>query len=323
MLSIAEIQQLIHRRLEAESFLHEPESLYEPIRYIMSIGGKRLRPMLLVMAAQLYGKPADEALEAAMGLEVFHNFTLMHDDIMDHAPLRRGKATVHHKWDINKAILSGDTMMVMAYDYLIRTESVNLVDIIKTFNCVAREVCEGQQFDMDFEQRLDVTLDEYMEMIRLKTAVLMAAALKIGGLLAEAPAVELDLLYRFGEKIGLAFQLKDDLLDVFGDEKKFGKQTGNDILANKKTFLLVQCLADTTPEDRATLLGWLDSTNRPEEKVAAVTALYRKYDIAGKTNQQIESLYEAALTLLGHLNVPEERKMLFVEFTRSLKIREV
>jgi geranylgeranyl diphosphate synthase type II len=289
----------------------------------MSIGGKRLRPMLLVMAAQLYGKSADEALEAALGLEIFHNFTLMHDDIMDQAPLRRGKATVHHKWNINTAILSGDTMMVMAYDYLIRTQSVNLVEIIKTFNCVAREVCEGQQFDMDFEQRLDVTLDEYMEMIRLKTAVLMAAALKMGGLLAEAPSTELELLYRFGEKIGLAFQLKDDLLDVFGDEKKFGKQTGNDIIANKKTFLLVQCLADTTPEDRRSLLNWLNDTNHPDKKVAAVTALYNKYDIAGKTNQKIEALYEEALGILGTLNVPDERKSLFVEFARSLKVREV
>jgi geranylgeranyl diphosphate synthase type II len=162
-----------------------------------------------------------------------------------------------------------------------------------------------------------------MEMIRLKTAVLMAAALKIGGLLAEAPSTELELLYRFGEKIGLAFQLKDDLLDVFGDEKKFGKQTGNDIIANKKTFLLVQCLADTTPEDRRSLLNWLNDTNHPDKKVAAVTALYNKYDIAGKTNQKIEALYEEALGILGTLNVPDERKSLFVEFARSLKVREV
>lgn len=279
--------------------------------------------MLLVMAAQLYGKNVDEALDAAMGIEVFHNFTLMHDDIMDHAPLRRGKATVHHKWNINTAILSGDTMMVMAYDYLIRTQSKNLVEIIQTFNTVAREVCEGQQFDMDFENRLDVTLGEYMEMIRLKTAVLMSASLKIGGLLADATPRELDLLYSFGEKIGLAFQLKDDLLDVFGDEKKFGKQTGNDIITNKKTFLLVQCLVDSSAEDRIKLEEWLATSARPEEKVAAITALYRKYGIPEKTNRQIESLYQEALEILNSMNVPQERKTSFIDFTRSLQVREV
>jgi geranylgeranyl diphosphate synthase, type II len=323
MLTIQEIQQQVIQKLEKESFLSNPNTLYEPIDYIMSIGGKRLRPMLVVLAAQMYGKKPEDVLDAAIGIEVFHNFTLVHDDIMDNAPIRRGKSTVHTKWNTNTAILSGDTMMVLAYDLLLRKESRNIVRIIQTFNQVAREVCEGQQLDVDFEQRLDVTMDIYMEMIRLKTSVLMAAALKIGGLLAEAPEQDLENLYSFGEKIGLAFQLKDDLLDVFGDELKFGKQPGNDILSNKKTYLLVRCLSDVNQSDRILLEQWLATSDQPKEKIEAVTALYRKYDIPEKTNEAIEALYIEGLHFLDQLNIDRARKELLYEFADSLRVREV
>jgi geranylgeranyl diphosphate synthase, type II len=322
MLTIGEIQQIVLKRLEKESFISKPASLYEPIGYIMSIGGKRLRPMLVIMAAQLYGKPYESVIDAAIGVEVFHNFTLMHDDIMDQAPIRRGKPTVHQAWDINTAILSGDTMMVMAYDHLLHSRSANIVEILHTFNQTAREVCEGQQLDMDFEKRLDVSIPEYMEMIRLKTSVLMAAALKIGALYADAPKEDLDNLYCFGEKIGLAFQLKDDLLDVFGDESKFGKQTGNDIITNKKTYLLVRCLADADMNDRAELESWLHVHDRPQEKIDAVTALYRRYNIPEKTNEVIEGLYQEGVGYLELVKVDPVMKKPLYDFTEALRLRD-
>jgi geranylgeranyl diphosphate synthase, type II len=322
MLTIGEIQRLVAKKLATEVFISKPANLYEPIEYIMSIGGKRLRPMLVILAAQLYGKPVESVIDAAVGVEVFHNFTLMHDDIMDQAPIRRGKKTVHNVWDINTAILSGDTMMVLAYDHLLRSRSSNIVDILHTFNQTAREVCEGQQYDMDFEKRGDVTIEEYMEMIRLKTSVLMAAALKIGALYADAPADDLDNLYRFGEKIGLAFQLKDDLLDVFGEESKFGKQTGNDIITNKKTYLLVRCLEDASKDDREELKKWLQIHDQPEEKITAVTAIYRKYEIPEKTNQLIDELYREGIVYLEQVNVDEAMKKPLYELTEALRLRD-
>ncbi|MFO7722874.1 MAG: polyprenyl synthetase family protein [Bacteroidales bacterium] len=322
MLTIGEIQEIVSKKLEKESFISEPASLYEPIDYIMSIGGKRLRPMLVIIAAQLYGKPVESVIDAAVGVEVFHNFTLVHDDIMDQAPIRRGKKTVHKAWDINTAILSGDTMMVLAYDHLLRSHSKNIVQILNTFNQTAREVCEGQQYDMDFEKRSDVSIGEYMEMIRLKTSVLMAAALKIGALYADAPEEDLENLYRFGEKIGLAFQLKDDLLDVFGDESKFGKQTGNDIITNKKTYLLVRCLADASQSDRAALESWLKVNDRPQEKINEVTKLYRKYNIPEKTNLLIEELYSEGVHYLGKVTVEVALKKPLHDFAEALRLRD-
>lgn len=322
MLTIEEIQQLISRKVSDEHFITAPQSLYEPIEYIMSIGGKRLRPVLMILAAQLYGKPSEDVIDAAMGLEVFHNFTLMHDDIMDNSPIRRGMATVHVRWDISTAILSGDTMMVMAYEYMLKNPTKNVVDVLSTFNQTAREVCEGQQYDMDFEKRSDVTIDEYMEMIRLKTSVLMAAALKMGGQLADAPVCDLENLYRFGEKLGLAFQLKDDLLDVFGDSKKFGKQTGNDIITNKKTYLLVRCFTDASPDDREYLLKWLSNHNLPDEKIKAITNIYIKYNIEEKVNTAINDLYLEGLKYLDKVAVSEDLKQPLYKFADSLKMRE-
>lgn len=322
MYNINEISGLITERLEKEQFLSAPVNLYEPIEYIMSLGGKRLRPMLTILAAQMYGKSAEEVLDAAIGIEVFHNFTLVHDDIMDNAPIRRGKPTIHTKWDVNTAILSGDTMMVMAYELLLRNSPPNIKDILETFNETAREVCEGQQYDMDFEKRLDVTIDEYMNMIRLKTSVLIAAALKIGALYANAPKSDIERLYSFGEKIGLAFQLKDDLLDVYGDSDKFGKQRGNDIITNKKTYLLVSCLAMANSQDMALLQKWLKENKKPAEKIVAVTELYNKYYIKEKTNNTIDELYKDAVSHLAAVKLPDNNKAPLYNLTDTLKKRD-
>lgn len=323
MQSIDQIRKILAERLAHGYFLSNPPTLYQPIEYIMSIGGKRLRPILVLVASEMYGKPASEVLDVAIGIEVFHNFTLLHDDIMDSAPLRRGKETVHVKWDVNTAILSGDTMMVMAYDLIMNNNHQNLHEILRTFNQAAREVCEGQQFDMDFEKKLDVTLEEYMEMIRLKTSVLIAASLKIGALCAGAPKQDLDLLYHFGEKIGLAFQLKDDLLDVYGDTKTFGKETGNDIITNKKTYLLVKCLADSSanPEDRHLLLQWLHEHHKPQEKIKVIKTLYQKYGIEHQTNKAIETLYHQGLEFLRKSSLDEAQKAPLYEITDFLKAR--
>ncbi len=322
MKTIAELRDMFTTKLAGDQYQSAPVSLYKPINYIMSIGGKRLRPILVLMSAQLFGRNPEEVLDAAMGIEVFHNFTLVHDDIMDHSPIRRGKPTVHNKWNQSTAILAGDTMMVLAYDYFLRCNSDNVCEIIRTFNGVAREVCEGQQYDMDFEARQDVTIDEYMEMIRLKTAVLLAASLKIGGLMAGAGDKDLDLLYRFGEKVGLAFQLRDDYLDVFGNVDKFGKQTGNDILTNKKTFLLVKCQQDATPSDRAEITQWLERDDDPEGKIEAITAMYRKYRIPEQVNEMIKSLNEAGVAFLAKIEAAEQAKAPLYEICHSLQLRD-
>lgn len=323
MKSLDELHRLVGEKLREERFSGIPSTLYEPIAYIMALGGKRLRPVLLMLAAQMYGRKPESVLDAALGIEVFHNFTLMHDDIMDHAPMRRGKETVHKKWDINTAILSGDTMMVLAYDLLLNTPTNHLTDVLRTFNQTAREVCEGQQYDMDFETSESVTIDDYMEMIRLKTSALIAGALKMGAQIAGAPADEVELLYRFGEKIGLAFQLKDDLLDVFGDESKFGKKTGNDILTNKKTFLLISCLEAATPADRNEISRWLATADAPEDKIQAITALFKKYSIDEVTNQAIEQLYTDGVDFLRQIHADEERVAPLHQMLESLKLRDL
>lgn len=323
MKSLDELHRLVGEKLQEERFSGIPSNLYKPIAYIMSLGGKRLRPVLLLLAAQMYDRKPESVLDAAIGIEVFHNFTLMHDDIMDHAPMRRGKETVHIKWDVNTAILSGDTMMVLAYDLLLNTPTGHLTDVLRTFNQTAREVCEGQQFDMDFETSESVSIAEYMEMIRLKTSVLIAGALKMGAQIAGAPVDEVELLYRFGEKIGLAFQLKDDLLDVFGDENRFGKKTGNDILTNKKTFLLISCLEAATPADRDEIHRWLATKDHPERKIQAITDLYRKYSIDEVTNRAIEQLYTEGMEYLRQLNASAEKLVPLHQMLESLKLRDM
>ncbi|MFM8347373.1 MAG: polyprenyl synthetase family protein [Bacteroidota bacterium] len=294
---------LIEKAIGREKFGRNPQSLYEPIRYIMSLGGKRLRPMLVLLAYRMYRDDFRRVIPQAIAVEAFHNFTLMHDDIMDQAPLRRGKPTVHKQWNVNTAILSGDVMLVKVYDMLSALDAELLKQALPLFNRTAREVCEGQQLDMDFEQRRTVTEKEYVEMIRLKTAVLLGFSLQFGALLAGAPEEEQKLLYDFGTSIGIGFQLKDDLLDVYADKDKFGKQVGGDIISNKKTFLLIKALEGATGADRRELDNWLAATKfNKKEKVKAVTAIYDRLGIEALTKKKIGSYFSRGYALLGKLS---------------------
>ncbi|TAE07028.1 MAG: polyprenyl synthetase family protein [Bacteroidetes bacterium] len=300
-----------------------PEELYEPIRYIMALGGKRLRPMLTILGGGVYGKDIVSLFHPALGVEIFHNFTLMHDDIMDKAPLRRGKPTVHHKWDESVAILSGDVMLVKAYEVMMQVPDVHLRTVLKMFNRCATEVCEGQQLDMNFEKLDTVTEDEYLEMIRLKTAVLLGFALALGAVLADAPQTDIDLLSGVGEFMGIGFQLKDDLLDVFGEAGKVGKQVGGDIIANKKTFLLIEALARAEGEQRKTLEYWLQVKDFvPEEKVQAVTQIYRELDIDKLTEQKMQEYFKMSHAFLDRVSVPEKNKAVLRGFMEWLMARE-
>ncbi len=245
----------------------EPRTLYDPARYTLSLGGKRLRPLLTLMATDLFGKDVDEALDAATAVEIFHNFSLLHDDLMDKADMRRGYPTVHKKWDANSAILSGDAMVIEAYRYIAKVPVALLPEILDTFSTAAIQICQGQQHDMDFEKRTDVSEKEYLEMIRLKTAVLIGCALKLGAIIAGASSQDAQFMYEYGINLGLAFQLKDDLLDVYGDPRTFGKKIGGDILCNKKTFLLIKALKNSGKSQRESLEQWLSASDfDPEEK---------------------------------------------------------
>ena len=291
----------------------EPQGLYAPIKYVMSLGGKRVRPSLMLLAYKLWKDDEDKILPQAVALEMYHNFTLLHDDVMDNADMRRGCPTVHKKWDVNTAILSGDEMLCLAFSMMHENSAIRDSAILsKVFECFARttsEINEGQQYDIDFESRTDVSEDEYIEMIRLKTSVLLACATKIGALLADAPSEDVARLYRFGEALGLSFQLQDDYLDVYGDPATFGKNIGGDILANKKTFMLINAMQRATGEDKASLMGWIEKeAPNPQEKIQAVTSIYNKLEIDKLALQKIESYYNEAITALNEINVPEERK---------------
>lgn len=284
----------LEKFIQDQKFGESPRELYEPITYILSLGGKRIRPLLSVLAYGLYQNDPKKILSQATAVEVFHNFTLMHDDIMDQAPLRRGKATVHEKWNHNIAILSGDVMMVKAYDLLLPTEPALLPEVLRLFNKTAAEVCEGQQFDMNFESEPQVTEESYLNMIRLKTAVLLGFALQLGGILAGAGREDIQKLYDFGVNIGVGFQLKDDLLDVFADQAKFGKQVGGDIISNKKTFLLIKALELVKGKEADELMFWLSQIEfDKEEKVQAVKAIYEKLGIKTLTETKMSGYFEA------------------------------
>lgn len=296
----------------------EPRGLYQPIHYLMSLGGKRIRPAVVLMAAELYDKNPTEVVSAAIALEVFHNFTLMHDDIMDNAPLRRGKTTVHEKWDLNTAILSGDGMMIIANKLLETVDDKHYKTVMKLFNQTALEVCEGQQFDMDFEHRNDVSHEEYINMIRLKTSVLLACCFQMGALLGGANQDDQEHLYHFGELLGIAFQLKDDWLDVFGDSDKVGKQPGGDILANKKTYLLIRALEKAEASDLHRLNSWLNTNDKPVEKVADVTQLFFDLSIDKETEAEIDKYYQKALGHLEHINLSDQKKEVLKSFAANL-----
>ena len=316
--------QFVKQLFEQTSFLDQPESLYEPIEYTMRLSGKRLRPQLLISAAEMFGAKADDVAPATVAIETFHNFTLLHDDLMDKAPLRRGKPTVHCKWSPNVAILSGDAMLVLAWKHLLRLQGPNLHEIFTTFNDTAIGVMEGQQYDMEFERRHDVSIPEYIEMIRLKTAVLLAGALKIGALCANAPAEDIERLYRFGNHVGIAFQLQDDLLDAYGDTATLGKKTGQDILDNKKTYLPLKVLEVATPGQAENLRKMFstDCMLPDDEKIAQVLDLYNQLDIRKYTQDEIDRQFSIADQALDSIHLPAEKKAPLKQLAQSLLGRQ-
>lgn len=308
MIPYPKLQQRITTAFESSTFIFPPTQLYLPINYTLEQGGKRIRPLLVLMATDLFGGDIENALFPAMGLEIFHNFTLLHDDIMDQAPLRRGRPTVHSQWDINTAILSGDTMFVIAYEYVAKTDPALLPRVLDLFNDTARKVCEGQQYDMNFETMQAVTINDYMLMIRLKTAVLIACSLKLGAIIAGASATDAEIIYETGIELGLAFQLQDDYLDAFGDVAVFGKTIGGDIRTNKKTFLYLKAVETARGSDLELFRHLLhDPGVTPTEKVEQVINLYRKLKIDDLTSAEVEYHHNRALEILRTLSVARAR----------------
>lgn len=309
MLTADEILKKVNEHLAHTATGRNPEGLYAPIRYVLSLGGKRIRPTLMLLAYNLFRDHPERILTPACALETYHNYTLLHDDLMDKADKRRGKPTVHVRWDANQAILSGDSMLVLAYQGMNACPSECLREVLDLFTETALEIGDGQQLDMEFEKRTDVTEDEYIEMIRLKTSVLLACALKMGAILAGASAEDADNLYQFGEKIGLAFQLQDDFLDVYGDEKVFGKAIGGDITSNKKTYMLINAFLRADEAQRKELLKWisLEQFDR-QEKVKAVTAIYDQLNIGGLAQEKINQYFDESRKYLDAVSVAEERK---------------
>ncbi len=323
MISISEMQSLINRAIAEKKFPERPAELYEPIKYTLSLGGKRLRPILTLIACDLFNGSILKALEPALGIEAFHNFTLMHDDIMDKAPLRRGSATVHAKWNEPVAILSGDVMLVEAYKAVSQVDDSILRQVLDIFNAIATGVCEGQQIDMNFEQSNEVTVSEYLAMIELKTAVLLGGSLKIGAVIGGSGVKHADTLYDFGINLGLAFQLQDDILDVYGDPEKFGKQVGGDIISNKKTFLVIKALELAEGIDQEELNHWLNLDEFvPETKVEAVTNIYNRLGVRQVAETEMNRYAERALKLLEEIPAEEEKKKMLRGFAEMLLVRE-
>lgn len=300
---------LINKSIQAQKFEKSPNILYKPIDYTLSLGGKRLRPVLTLMACELYKGDVMEAIDPAFGVEIFHNFTLVHDDIMDNAPIRRGKPSVFKKWDLNVAVLSGDTMFALAYKHISNVDKDILPEVLDIFTKTAIEVCEGQQYDMDFERSNETSIPDYLEMIRLKTAVLLGASLKLGAVIARAKPEEREKIYKCGENLGMAFQLKDDLLDTFADEKKFGKKIGGDIIANKKTFLYLKALEVADRETKQELLHVYNGANEPsQEKIRKVKNIFNKLNIEETTKEQIKQYSEKAINYLEEVDAENKRK---------------
>ncbi len=321
--SSAQLQELINQFISRLPYSRCPATLYDPIRYTLAAGGKRLRPVLMLMAYNLYKDDPATILPVAAGLETYHNYTLLHDDLMDKSDLRRGRQTVHKKWNENTAILSGDTMMVLAYKYLSCCARRHLPAVLDAFTETAIEIGEGQQYDMDFECRSDVTEDEYIEMIRLKTSVLLACAMQIGGILADVAAAEQERLYAAGENIGIAFQLQDDYLDVYGNEAIFGKPIGGDICNNKKTYMLITACAIAQGADKESLSRWLTAeTFDAQEKITAIRAIYDKLNIAQRVTEKIDHYFREAFDNISMLAVDDDRKVALRQYVATLRTRE-
>lgn len=319
MYTFDEIQALVASSMEQLDWTRSPKGLYEPIGYCLSLGGKRVRPCLCLMAADMFGGNLETVIPAAQALEVFHNFTLLHDDVMDHADIRRGKPCVHVRWDENTAILSGDAMTIEAYKCLARLKAEHLATVLPWFNQMAIEICEGQQYDVEFEKRDDVTRDQYIEMIRLKTAVLLATALKIGAYLAGASADDQQHLYQFGINLGLAFQLQDDYLDVYGDPATFGKAIGGDILCNKKTWMLLSALQQADNQSFETLKSAIHGElGQGMQKIDAVTRIYTQLGIHQQAQQKMEEYYQLALQDLAAVSVSDQQKQVLLDLAQKL-----
>ncbi len=318
-----ELLEIVREELSRQSFNSDPENLFQPISYTLSQGGKRLRPVLTLMTCEMLGGAIEEALYPALGLEIFHNFTLIHDDILDNAPLRRGKETVFKKWNANIAILSGDTMFAIAYTYFFKTKEKHIIPILNVFNDAVVDVCKGQQYDMDYETSYDVSISDYIEMIRLKTAVLLGTCAKVGAVIAGAQEENLSNVYNFAEKLGLAFQLKDDLLDLYGNETLFGKTTGGDIESNKKTFLFLKALEVADPHTRKELQELYAIRNTdPKQKIEKVKAIYEKLRIKELTEEAINTYYKEAVDRIDALSVQTENKEHMYHFARKLMARQ-
>ncbi len=324
MHAVSQYQEFLAEYLQSKLEVKEPRNLYEPIHYILGLGGKRIRPVLTLMSAEIFGASYKKALSAALAVEVFHNFSLVHDDIMDDAPLRRGNVTVHEKWDTNTAILSGDAMLILAYQYFEYYKPTIFRKLAKLFSKTALQVCEGQQMDVDFEVRQDVTIPEYLKMIEYKTAVLVAAAMKMGAIIAETPKKNGNLIYDFGLNLGLAFQLQDDYLDVFGDPKAFGKQVGGDIIENKKTYLYLKAIEFSNEADKQKLTN-LFSTQLEDNsvKITQVKEIFVNSGAATATQKAIEEYTFKAFELLNQMKIKEDKRQILKAFGEGLMERKV
>ncbi|MGL2965184.1 polyprenyl synthetase family protein [Flavobacterium sp. XGLA_31] len=324
MQAIAQYQEMVSAHFNSLIAKREPNNLYEPIRYILSLGGKRLRPVLTLMAAEVFDVDCQKALAAATAVEVFHNFSLIHDDIMDDAPLRRGNETVHEKWNINTGILSGDAMLILAYQYFEGYEPVIFRDLAKLFSKTALEVCEGQQYDVDFETREDVTIPEYLKMIEFKTAVLVGAAMKMGAIVAETSQENADAIYDFGLNLGIAFQLQDDYLDAFGDPKTFGKQVGGDIIENKKTYLYLKAMEFAKPDEKEQLLHLFSiQPDDNTDKINSVKEMFHQTGASAATQTAIQHYTFKALETLDKMHISDDKKKLLKAFGENLMNRNV
>ena len=323
MVNSNEILKLINHYLDHIPYDRKPKELYEPIKYVLSLGGKRIRPMLTLLAYNLFKDDPQSILPTACAIETYHNYTLLHDDLMDNADLRRGHMTVHRKWNANTAILSGDSMLVLAFQQIAQCKPEKLKQVLDLFTITALEIGEGQQYDMDFENRNDVTEEEYIEMIRLKTSVLLACSVKMGAILADAPEKDAEYLYQFGEKIGLAFQLQDDFLDDYGDSKVFGKAIGGDILANKKTYMFINAFNLANERQAKLLDNWMECENPdPQEKIAAITELYNEIGIDKLAADKINFFFKEGLKLLEKVGVDDDRKQELLSYTKEMMKRE-
>lgn len=323
MLKSQEILHLVNDYIDHLPFDRTPSGLYEPIRYVLSLGGKRIRPVLMMLVYNMYKDNPEAILEQACALETYHNYTLLHDDLMDNADVRRGKPTVHKRWNPNTAILSGDSMLVLAYERMAICDGEKLPAILNLFTQTALQIGEGQQYDMDFEHRNDVTEAEYIEMIRLKTSVLLACATKMGAILADANEQDADMLYRFGEKVGLAFQLQDDYLDVYGDPSVFGKAIGGDIVSNKKTYMMINALLQANDSQQRELKQWIENESTDhDKKIAAVTRLYNEIGIDRMALQRIDHYFAESRQYLDAVNVSDEYKRELIEYTNKMMNRK-